>query len=419
MIRRLGIAMVAAAIGCAAAEDPPGDAAEVETLPLVDPLVLADGSVVETAEDWRDKRRPELLELFAANMHGRTPIGRPDELRFVVREEIPDARDGKATRLRVGILFEGREGGRRMELLLHLPNQVEGPVPVFFGLNFDGNFTTTAEDDLPVPEHYVQGLYQKVPDHRADESMRGCHAAMWPHDAILARGYGLATACYGEVEPDLPRQWWHGPRVLAPPGEPDSWGAIGGWAWAMSRAMDYLETHPRVDAGRVAAVGFSRLGKTTLWAAAQDERFAAVVSQNSGKGGVSLSKRISGERVSNLTGTSIGHWFCPRYRRFADNEAALPVDGNCLAALIAPRPLLILSASEDGWSDPEGEFLSGVSAGAVYELLGHEGLRAVEWPEPGVLVDSRIGYYLRRGKHNVTPEDWRATLDWADRHLKR
>ncbi|BCM93954.1 carbohydrate esterase [Abditibacteriota bacterium] len=380
-------------------------------------LQMGDGSAVESPEQWQGQRRPELLRLLESEVFGVTPFGRPDALRFEVREEKSGARDGLATRLRVGVLFEGTENGRQMELLVYLPNDVSGPVPVFLGLNFDGNFTTTAEADLPVPTHYVNGLFTRLSDHRATEEMRGSRASMWPYDEILKRGYGVATACYGEVEPDVANQWWHGPRVLAPPTEADGWGAIGSWAWALSRALDYLQTHPRVDSQCVAVFGFSRLGKTAMWAGAQDERFAAVISQNSGKGGASLMKRPQGEPVSHLSGP-LGHWFAPSFARYSNNEAELPVDGDSIAALVAPRPLLILSATEDTWSDPEGEFLSGRSATRVYGLLGHEGLDAEARPEPGTFINSRVGYFLRVGGHNVTGEDWAVTLDWADKFLK-
>jgi len=380
-----------------------------------DPLIAFGGETVATAAMW-PSRRQEILDLFQREVFGVTPIGRPEAMRFVVRETKPDARGGLATRLRVGILFEGTESGRQMELLVYLPNAAQGPVPLFLGLNFDGNYTTTDEPDLPVPRHYVNGLFASVPDHRASEGQRGYKGWQWPYDTILARGYGIATACYGEVEPDLPNQWWHGPRVLAPPEGPDAWGAIGGWAWALSRALDFLETEQRVDAKRVAVFGFSRLGKTALWAGAQDERFAAVISQNAGKGGASMFNRGQGEPIAHLCSV-FPHWFAPKFRDYADNEAAVPVNAHCLTALIAPRPLLVLSADEDHWSDPEGEFLGALGADAVYRTLGTDGLAARDWPAARTLIQSRLGYFLRPGRHDVTVEDWDATLSWADFHL--
>lgn len=415
----LSFAVVLALLLCLANVPVTADEPKTAALALPDPLVMADGAPVKDAKTWHDKRRPELLRLFASEIYGKTLVGRPEKLRFVVRDAKRDARGGKATRLRVGVLFEGREDGRQMELLVYLPNNVQGPVPIFLGLNFDGNFTTTQETDLPVPTHFVNGLFYSLPSHRADESLRGSNRAMWPYDEILSRGYGVATAGYGEVEPDMANQWWHGPRVLGPPPGEGDWGALGAWAWALSRAMDYLQTNPRVDAKRVALFGFSRLGKAALWAGAQDERFAAVISQNSGKGGVSLSKRLVGEPVAHLAGKDLGHWFAPNYAKYADNEAALPVDGHELAALIAPRPLLILSGAEDAWSDPEGEFFGGLGADPVYRLLGTDGLAAKARPAPQHLVNSTVGYYLRPGGHNVTEEDWRVTLTFADKHLRR
>jgi hypothetical protein len=393
--------------------------AQIPPYTLPDPLVCQDGTRVSDAQAWREKRRPELLRLFESEMYGKTLLGKPEALRFVVREEKKDARGGKATRLRVGVLFEGKEDGRQMELLVYLPNHIKGPVPLFLGFNFDGNYTTTDEPDIPLAKHFAMGLYaNKLVKNTPTEAGRGIHREMWQYDLALERGYGVATAGYAEVEPDADGRWREGPRGLGPEPGAQDWGCIGAWAWAYSRAMDYLETHPRVDAKRVALIGFSRVGKTALWAGAQDERFALVVSNNSGAGGAALSKRVFGETVANLTGV-IGRWFCPDFRQYANNEAALPLDQHELAALIAPRPLLIASATEDLWSDPKGEFLGGLGADPVYRLLGTDGLARKEWPAPGQLVDSRIGYFLRAGKHDVTREDWLAMLTYADRYLRK
>lgn len=392
-------------------------------LALPDPLRCEDGENVTTPQLWRDKRRPEILRCFESEVFGKTLLGKPQNLKFVVREEKPDARGGKATRLRVGVLFEGTEAGRQMELLIYLPNQVAGAAPLFLGLNFDGNTDTTTEPDIPLPKHWIAGFSQPENDQRAHDEWRGLHETSFPYDLILERGYGVATAGYGEIEADEPGHRQDGPRGLArepgesEPGESD-WGAIGAWAWALSRALDYLQTHPRVDASKVALFGFSRLGKTALWAAAQDERFALVVSQNSGKAGASLFRTGNGEPVAHLAGPVLRHWFAPRFAEYSANEALPPVDAHQLLALIAPRPLLILSAEEDSWSDPEGEFLSALNADPVYRLLSGDGLSAQTWPSPQTLVSSRIGYYLRPGGHDVKLDDWQATLFFADKHLR-
>ena len=392
------------------------DEAQVPVYTLPDVLTGADLQPITTAVDWQ-AWRPKLLEKFGRQMYGLTPLGKPDALKFVVREELKEARGGRATRWRVGVLFEGTETGRQMELLVYLPNDVTAKAPVFLGLNFDGNYTTVTDPDLPVPTHYANGLFDnKLPDHKPTASGRGLHAYMWSLDAILESGCGLATAACGEIEPDVPGRWQEGVRGLARAPGPGDWGTLGAWAWGLSRAMDYLVTNDRVDASKVAVIGFSRLGKAALWAGAQDERFAAVVSNASGAGGMALSKRLFGERVEELV-TRFPHWFCGNFAAYAGREEALPFDQHQLAALIAPRPLLATSGTGDLWSDPEGEYLTLKEASPVYKLLGKKGLAENKAPGSGGLVNTPVGYFLRQGGHDVTLEDWRAMIAFAKKQL--
>src|SRR5262249_53674279 len=113
---------------------------------------------------------------------------------------------------------------------------------------------------------------------------------------VLGRGWGYASLAYTDIQPDRADRWTEG--VIGPTlkeGQarpaPDGWGTISAWAWGISRAIDYLETDPSVDARRIAITGVSRLGKTVLWAGAQDERVAAVFSVVSGEMGAALIRR--------------------------------------------------------------------------------------------------------------------------------
>jgi PelA/Pel-15E family pectate lyase len=393
------------------------DESKVAPYTLPDPLICQDGTAVENARQWWEKRRPETLNLFAEQIYGRTLLDRPESLKFVVLEEQKLARGGRATRLRIAALFEGKDTGRKMEILLYLPNDVQKPVPVFCGLNFDGNYTMTGDADLPVPSHWAMGLFgNKLENHRPAESSRGIHAHMMPIDFLLRQGVGIATAAYGEIEPDENGKWREGIRGLAAEPGPGDWGAIGAWAWGLSRMVDYLETNPRVEPKQIVANGFSRLGKAALWAAAQDQRFAGVISNASGAGGIALAKRIYGETNAHLS-SRFPWWFAQNFQKYAGKEPEMPVDSHQLAALVAPRPLLITSATADQWSDPKGEFLAGQAAHPVYKLLKSKGFGAESMPKPGKLENDPVGYFIREGGHDVLLEDWEEMAKWAEKHL--
>jgi len=263
--------------------------------------------------------------------------------------------------------------------------------------------------------------YQASPAARTSDQ-RGVDAAKWPLEAILARGYAVVTAYRADLCPDRVEGLTEAVPALFGTGgaenrAADAWGAVGAWAWGLSRALDWIESDSDLDAKRVAVHGFSRLGKAAIWAAAQDERFALLVSFESGCGGAALSKRVFGETVA-IINDQFPHWFAKNFRRYNDHETALPVDQHELLALVAPRPLLVTSAAEDLWSDPRGEFLGAQAASPVWALFGRQGIDGAEMPAIGSPVGETVSYFVRAGKHDVTTEDWARALDFADRHLR-
>lgn len=394
------------------------DESKVPEYTLPDPLVMVDGSLVKTVEDWEMKRRPEVLELFKKEMYGRAP-GRPNKMRFFTLDYQKGVLEGKADRKQVEVCFNGDRKGPRMTILIYLPPRAKGPVPTFLTLNFRGNHTIHDDPAIRLPHSWVRGRVKgEVVENRATEKGRGVGKSRWAVEKILARGYALATIYYGDIDPDFHDGFKNGVHALYPQPKADDWGSIATWAWGLSRALDYFETDKIVDHSRVAVMGHSRLGKTSLWAGASDPRFALVISNNSGCGGAALSRRAFGETVKRIN-TSFPHWFNDNFLRYNDNENTCPVDQHMLVALAAPRPVYIASAVGDRWADPHGEFLSGKHANSVYKLYGRVGLPAAKHPPVDTPSMGTIGYHVRSGSHDVKEYDWVQYLKFADKHLKK
>ncbi len=391
---------------------------------LPDPLISQDGTHVRDLITWRDVRRPEILEAFASQVYGRSP--EPIPFKALPISSTDQAIGGKAVRREVDLKLERNGKSLTLSILIYTPAGATN-VPTFLGLNFEGNHALEDDPSIRIPTTWFRSSDDgTVQDHRATEKGRGT-ATSWPLEMILSRGYGLATIYYGDIDPDYDdgfengMHWLFSDWVATIPAD-ERWGSIAAWAYGLRLALDYLETDELVDGSRIAVIGHSRLGKTALWAGAQDERFKLVISNDSGCGGAALSRRVFGETVARIN-HAFPHWFCLNHRKYNDNEAALPVDQHQLIALIAPRCVYVASATEDRWADPKGEYLSCLHADPVFRLFGTKGLGGDSpqetLPEPeSPLHEGNIGYHLRTGKHALTPIDWQYYLDFADVHLR-
>jgi len=402
------------------------DESGVQPYTLLDPLTTTVGAHITKPTQW-PARRAEILHLFEQNVFGRTPeAAKHLPLRSHIDEPDTPALNTKATRRQITLYFTDKlEAGPKEHILLYLPANIPGKIPIVLGINFTGN-----QEVVNDPGILLNPTWSRPPGSKdlptlapPAASTRGHRSEAWQVEKLIAHGYGFATIYYGDIEPDYKDSWQLGLRpTFFTPGQTqpasDDWGALAAWAWSLSRALDYLATDPRIDAHRVAITGHSRLGKAVDWAFAQDTRFAALLSTESGKGGQSLTRRTSGENVAHLQ-HSFPYWFCANYAQWVDHDREIPADGNLLLALAAPRPIYVASAEQDLWSDPRGEFLSALDVYRVYKLLGKSGLSTTTMPTPNQPTDPTrfVAYHVRTGKHDVTAYDWDQYLNFLDAHF--
>lgn len=389
------------------------DESKIPAYKLPDPLIFEDGGKVQSSKDW-EKRRVEIYKIFENEVYGVAPEWNGEIIPEVINN-YGEALSGTASMKEVKLTLRNGTKEHSMRLLLYLPKNVK-KAPLFLGYNFNGNHTVTDDPNIRLADIWPRQL-SDAPE-KGKETERGSSYSNWQVEELISKGYGLATIYYCDIDPDFDDGFKNGVHALfgQAPGD-TSWGSVAAWAWGLSRALDYLEKVPGVDAKKVAVFGHSRLGKAALWAGATDKRFAMVISNNSGCGGAALSKRVYGETVGSIN-RAFPHWFCENFNKYNENEAALPVDQHQLLALIAPRPVYVASARDDQWADPKGEFLSCVAAAPVYKLLGKDGFQATEMPAVNMPLMGSIGYHIRTGGHDVTLYDWQQYIKFADKHFK-
>jgi len=382
---------------------------------------MFDGRKVTTHKQWEEERRPELEAMFQHYMYGTLPP-KPDRSRFEVQGEFDDAIGGKAT-MRLVRIHCGDGDAPQIDLVLFLPKAAKSGSPVFLAMNFCGNHALLNDPRIPLTRGWLYDSCKGCTAGHATDAARGGQSADWPIARLLERGYALAAFCTSDIDSDRKDvsdgvYQWLARRAGQSAPEPANRGTIAAWAWGFHRCVDYLVQAPGVDAKRIAVVGHSRNGKTALLAAALDPRIALTIPHQAGCGGTAPNRGKIGESVKRIN-DSFPHWFNAEFKKFNDQPERTPFDQNCLVALCAPRPVLFSNAIEDQWANPSGQFQILQAADPVYRFLQAGGLDARQMPEPGKLVSSRLGYYIRPGKHSMTADDWEVFLNFADAQLGR
>ncbi len=348
--------------------------------------------------------RAETLDFFERNVFGRVPeAARHPALSFEETAPGTPAMDGRAVRRQIRVRFAGPGGEGHFDLLVFIP--------------------ATAKPESPVPAALL--LCNRDPSENMDPE-RVRRTPFWDAERIVSRGWAALAFHVGSVVPDDADGFeCHLQSLFLAPGEskaPDAWATLAAWAWCGSRTMDWIETEPRIDARRVMVAGHSRGGKTALWCAAEDERFAMAVSSCSGCGGAKLNrvKLPVSEHIDQITRV-FPHWFCGNYLAFAGHDFDLPFDQHQLIGLLAPRLAYVSSASLDPWAGPYGEFLAARAASPAWRAFGRAGIaEGTPFPEPDSPVfGDGVGYHLRAGVHTIEASDWDHWIDFAERNWRR
>lgn len=390
------------------------DERKVGEYSLPDPLRAQNGKRIRTASLWEKQRRAEILDLFEQHQHGRTPAGIPN-VSYNLVEQSQIAMGGLSRRTQARITFPDIPDAPEIRVALNIPIETTGPVPTLLHISFTPNVLLLGEAGIDTGMAWDSRKKIRIPDTEAR------HLQDIDPQYFIERGYAVATVYYGDIEPDFDGGEQYGIRSLfksSNDSSPEKWGAIGAWAWGISRVVDFLQTVPEVDAQQIALSGVSRLGKTVLWAAAQDDRIAMAIPLLSGEGGAAISRRHYGETIADLTNPFRYHyWYAPAYTDYAFKPKALPVDGHMLLSLLAPRPVLQIVGKEDTWSDPQGEWVAAQAAAPVYALYGRKGVPPMDSPPTAEAILNDMGFYMHSGGHTVFPEDFKVMADFMDKHF--
>lgn len=233
-----------------------------------------------------------------------------------------------------------------------------------------------------------------------------------PAEEIVDNGFAVISIYYNDITTDQEDDYSSGiaPNMVRTYGQTSK---ISLWAWACSRTLDFALTREEIDPKRIAVIGHSRLGKTALWAGANDERFSCTISNDSGCSGAAISRGKIGESIKTITNV-FPYWSVETYKTYGNREYEAPFDQHFLLASIAPRKLCVGSASEDAWADPNSEYLCCCAASEAWEREGKIGfIHPDRLPEPGdAFQNGSISYHQTRGAHYLGRADWFRYMDF-------
>ena len=387
---------------------------------IPDVLTFQNGAKVKSVAVWK-KRKAEIRALFDENVYGKYPAHIP-KVTWHVDDVTQQEVGGIAATVKhvTGHVDNSADPAMSVEIKLDVvtPASTKGhKVPVILG---GGSIRPRMVFPSPPPGAPVHTLSQLAdpPDSTKLLLAKGW-GFVWENDSDVQadNGVGLNKGIIGLVNHGQPRK-------------PDDWGVLRAWAWAHSRALDYLQTDPDVNGKAVGVMGHSRGGKAALVTMADDPRFAIGFISSSGAGGADLYRRNYGETMGNLAGTSEYHWFAANFLRYVavgHNASEMPVDSDEFIALVAPRPLFIGGGAlltdpqyvpGDAWQDAQGMFMAASLASPVWELLGRKGLGTATFPPMNTLIDSGdIAWRQHQYGHTPAP-NWPYFIDFASRYFK-
>jgi len=362
-------------------------------------LETAEGGVVHNVEQWENIRRPQILALFSHLIYGRIPVPiDPLQINYDNRIIEGNYLDGLATKKIVDISFKNKFGTNNMSVLIIHPKKTAAPA--IFQMSFDYLDSDKLNLDPERKGHFKNGV---------------------PISKILNEGFAYISIHHEAIVSHNETSFKHSiHQLFFQEGQSfpksNEWGVLAAISWSAMRVLDYLSQDPAIDANKVFLVGHSKLGKASLWAAAQDQRFAGAISVQSGCAGAALWRRKYGETLAKIS--IFPHWLCTNSRKFINLEDDLPIDQHMLISLIAPRPVYIASAADDLWADPKGEYLSAFHASEAYELHGHEALPEYKQINTNKAIQNNgINYHIREGGHFISAFDWDQFILFTRRQL--